>query len=164
MKSILCVLVVFLCGTIGINIKNTIYKKYQFYAEINAFFHFISIKIAFFNELYADCILNFINSNNLKNKKFFTELLGLINDNNLTKDNFKKIINNSVTTQEKEDLFNMFSAIGTTDIQNQNTIISANIKQLELKLNQLSQLKKTKGDVFGKLGICIGLVICILIY
>lgn len=164
MKSILGVTIVFLCGFIGLSIKNIIYKKYQFYNEINMFFHYISIKIAFFNDMYADCISNFINSNNLKNKFFFECLLNIIINSELTKENFNKAINISLSIHEKEELFTMFSSIGTTDIQNQNIIISGNIKQLELKLSQLSQLKKTKGDVFGKLGICIGLVICILIY
>lgn len=155
----------FFSGLIGINIKNAIYKKYQLFAEIYAFLHFISIKIAFFQDVYADCLNNFMQTNQLKNKSFFTEVYSQILTNNLSQENISKCLKNfCLTADEQAEIYNVFASIGTTDITNQKQILQGNIKQIEQKLNVLNQLKKSKGDVASKLSICIGLVICILIY
>lgn len=165
MKIFLCAIIAFFSGLIGINIKNAIYKKYQLFAEINAFLHFISIKIAFFQDVYADCLNNFIQTNQLKNKEFFAEICSLIKNSNLSKENVLKSLKNlGLTADEQVEIYNIFASIGTTDITNQKQILQGNINQIEHKLNVLNQLKKTKGDVASKLSICIGLIICILIY
>ena len=165
MKIFLCAIIVFVSGLIGINYKSVIYKKYQLFSEINAFLHFILIKIAFFQDTYAECLQNFINTQHLKNKNFFQNVLSLIQCGKLTRESMLEHLNNrGLTNEEKVEIYDVFSSIGTTDLLNQNQILNGHIKHLEHKLKMLDELKKTKGDVVSKLSICIGLVICILIY
>lgn len=165
MKILLCTLVTFLCGIIGINIKSKIYKKYQLFAEINAFLHYISIKIAFFKENYVDCLRSFACSQQLKNAPIFKSVSKLIEDGNFTRKNFNLLLTQfGLDDVELNQLFNIFSNIGTTDVDSQKQILQGNIRQLEYNLSVLEMQKKSKADVWGKLGICIGLVISILIY
>lgn len=165
MKLFLCVIIVFLSGLIGANIKNEICKKYQIFKEIHAFLQFASIKIAFFKDYYADFIKEFINSQQLKNKQIFNLVLKLINSNNFTLENFSKsVAKYNLDNEETKLLYNIFSSIGSTDIINQEQILQGNIKQIEYKISELDEQKKHKGNMASKLSICIGLVICILIY
>lgn len=165
MKIILCASIVFICGIIGITIRNVFYKKHQLFSEINAFLHFILIKIAFFQDVYADCLLNFIKTNKLKNHRVFSDMHKLVKQSNLNKKDFQSCVAKLGLSQTEEDeLYNIFNSIGTTDILNQKSIIESNIKHIEYKLVILSEQKKSKGDVASKLSICIGLAICILIY
>lgn len=165
MKGLLCSLIVFLCGIIGISIKAKIYKKYQLFEEINAFLHYISIKIAFFKDIYTDCIYSFLNSQQIQNVGIFKSIAKLIENGDFTQDNFNLVIEKfDLSPSEKVQLYNIFAHIGTTDINSQNLIIQGDIKQLEYNLSNLEKQKKSKADVWAKLGICIGLVLCILIY
>ena len=164
MKLFLCVIIVFFSGCIGIAVKSSYNKKFQFYSEIDTFLHFISIKIAFFRDIYAECVDSFMGNNQLINKKFFKNFKQLLIDGNFNKNEFFKIIDISLTDKEKEELFNILYSIGSTDIDNQNNILVGSKKQIENKVEELAKLKKTKGDVIAKLSICVGIVICILIY
>ncbi len=165
MKGLLCSLIVFFCGIIGISIKSKIYKKYQLFAEINAFLHYISIKIAFFKDIYIDCINSFLNSQQLQNADVFKNVAKLIEDGNFTRNNFNLVVAKfDLSSAEQVQLYNAFAHIGTTDINSQNQILQGDIKGLEYNLSVLQKQKKSKADVCAKLGICIGLVLCILIY
>lgn len=165
MKILFCALITFFCGIIGINIKSKIYKKYQLFAEINAFLHYISIKIAFFKEIYVDCLHSFINSQQLENATVFKSIAKLIETGNFTQSNFcALLVPYSLNNAEQTQIYNIFSNIGTTDSDGQKQILEGNIKQLEYTLSVLQAQKKSKADVWAKLGICIGLVISILIY
>lgn len=165
MKIILCAFITFFCGIIGISAKSKIYKKYQLFAEMNAFLHYITIKIAFFKEIYVDCLYSFVNSQQLENGHIFKSVAKLIESGNFTQNNFNLLIAKySLSAAEQTQLYNIFANIGATDIDNQKQILQGNIKQLEYSLLCLEKQKKSKADVWGKLGICIGLVISILIY
>lgn len=165
MKIVLCAIITFLCGIYGFSVKAKIYKKYQLYADINAFLHYISIKIAFFKDIYADCIYSFVNSQQIQTQELFKSIAQLIENGNLNKNNFSLLLAQyNLTPKEKDEIFNIFSHIGTTDANSQHQILQGDIKWTEYKLTSLKMQKTTTADVWAKLGICIGLVISILIY
>lgn len=165
MKLIICMMIVFVSGYLGINIKNQIHAKYLLFVEINAFLHYFLVKIAFFKEVYVDCLKNYIESNNPKYKRFFSNIIDLINNNSLTQKSISDCTKSfNLSQEEQSQIYHIFANIGKTDLANQKKIIEANIALTEQKINYLEQQKKAKGEVSAKLGICIGLVLCILIY
>ena len=164
MKIYLCVIIVFFCGLIGVFAKDKINKKIEFYNEIYMFLQYITIKIAFFKDTYSDCIESFINTNTLKNKHFFNSLLQLIKNGQLTKEQCYSIMPQELLQTEKQEIFLMISQIGSTDILGQSELLAGFKEQIKVKIDSACKYKKTKVDVFAKLMICAGIVICILVY
>ena len=165
MKLFLCIIIVFFCGAVGIGYKNKIYQKYQLFSEINKFLQFISVKIAFFQDIYADFLKNFINTNQLKYENFFDGLQRNIEMGDFSREKcFENLKNINLTKEEELLIYDIFKSIGTTDLDSQRQILRGHIEEIKQKLSELEMQKKTKGDVIGKLSICVGLVICILIY
>lgn len=164
MKIFLCVIIVFFSGLIGLHVKDKFRKEVVFYNEIHMFLQYISIKIAFFQDVYADCIEAFTNSSALKNQRFFNQLLKLVKSGKLTQENFNSIVEIELSKQEQEELFQIFSKIGSTDITGQEKLLAGYSEQIKIKKEEIEKYKKTNADIFAKLSICIGIVICILIY
>ncbi len=163
MKFVLCTIIVLFSGIAGLIIKNQIDKKICYFEEINMFLQFLSVKIAFFQNYYADCIRDFIAQHKLKNQQFFENIEALISSSNF---NFQAVekLTPQLQPSEQEFVFKIFSSIGFSDIISQQKIIDGLTKQNDLLLAQLKTQKEIKGDPAVKLSLCAGLVIAILIY
>lgn len=163
MKILLCVIVAFCCGYIGIAISLEYDKKLSFYQELQAFLQILSVKIAFSKDVLADCISSYIQLNKPKNKKFYSVFADMCSAGEV-QPSVVESINVRLTEAEKGELYSLIKNLGTSDVFTQREIIQSGIANCSLKIESCSTLKKSKGDVYKKLGICIGLVISILIY
>ena len=163
MKIIICVTIAFCCGYIGIAISSEYDKKLTFYKELLAFLQILSVKIAFSKDVLADCINSYIALNKPKNKKFYQTLAAMCTTGEIN-DSVVNSANAKLTETEKGELFSLIKNLGISDVYTQKDIIQTGIGSCNLKIESCLALKKSKGDVYKKLGICIGLVISILIY
>lgn len=164
MKLILCAVIVFCSGYIGLIIKSHYNKKLCFYTEICAFFQYLKVKSAFFKDTLSENISNFVIQNNPSNKVFFTDLDNLIKQTKLNRDSFNNIININLTDPEKQELYNMIFSLTGADIISFNNLVDGYVMQLKTKIENCQTQKKQKGDLSSKLAVCIGLLVCILIY
>lgn len=164
MKIVLCVIIVFCSGFIGISVSSDYAKKLYFYKEFNAFLQFLKAKIAFSKDILSNCIIKFLNTEKLKNKQFFIDLKLLYEQTNLNNETFNNIVAAPLSDIEKAEIFNIVQELGTSDVLGQIELINNGLCILDKRIEELLIQKKTKGDIFAKLGICVGLLISILIY
>ncbi len=163
MKILFCVIIVFCGGYVGIAISHEYDKRLTFFKEFKAFLHFFSIKIAFSKESLFECINLYMDQSKPKNKKFFTAFASNSKVGEFSQD-LVKTISAKLSDAEYKELLAIIKNLGTTDYLSQKDIISSAIADIDLKIDNCMQDKKTKGDIYKKIGVCVGLLACILIY
>jgi stage III sporulation protein AB len=155
---------VFCSGSVGVIIKNEFNKKLAYYGEICAFLHLLKAKIAFSRDTIAECIDQFIALQQSKNKAFWAALKNYYNSGENNQDKIFDELKISLSSQEKQELWNIFSSLGKLDIDGEQETIQNALINLDIKIKAMEAAKKNKWDFIDKLAICVGILICILIY
>lgn len=162
-KLIFSVLTILSSGYVGIKINNEYSKKLEFFVTFKAFLQYILVKIAFFQNKFSDCVLSFVETHKT-NSDFFEKLCELSKSSKLNVEKVSEIIDTDISDKEKEMVAQFLVAISTSNISNVEKAINGCISEIELNINKYQEQKKTKGELAKKLSICVGLVICILLY
>ena len=163
LKIILSAVIVGICGYVGIQINSEYNKKLSFFNDFTMFLQYIMVKIAFFQNRFSDCINEFLLSNKPKNK-FFEKLLLVSKTQNFNIDEIHNQIDLNILESEKLFVAKSIFNISSCNIENVEKYINGCITENQMNINKYNNLCKSKGILFKKISVYIGIAICILLY
>lgn len=162
MKIIFCIIVMLLCTIIGILISNTYKQKITFFEEFESFLQYLNLKIAFLQDGFSECIKSFIEINNPKSD-FFEQLYDKSRTGQINKEFLLPLLKN-IDASSSSSVADIIYSITNLDIDGAKKAIISGISFVKDKIEDSKLQYKTKGQIYLKISICIGALICILIY
>lgn len=166
-KIILCILIVFMFGYIGILLSNNFKERY---------------KQLYFCELMLNRVISYLRHENTPTKELFEKLSNISPINNLTfitycskylstGMNFSTAFNMSLEKSKKDlclsnddfqSISNLSLVIGASDVETQINSINSVKEQIIIYKNQAHEILETNGRLYKKLGFMFGIAVSIL--
>ena len=150
-------------GFVGITIKNRITKKYQFFVNFDRFLNYLTINIAFFQKRLTLCVSNFANESSSKDM-FYFDLERCLKANNFSKESVTNLLSKTLSKQEALQIAEFLIELSSSPEHKVEELISKEQSIIKSKLQEYSQKQKSVGSLAQKLSLCVGAIICILIY
>ena len=163
MTIIFVLVIVFCFALIGFRIANYYVSRKKFFLSLQFLLSGIEADVAFTQEKLKYIIQR--NSSNLSSK----ELIEICNSIFLKLDNKQKIDSEIfenikiLKKEEKQLLFQIFGNLGRFDVVSQGIEIKTYKQKIEEKSNETNDECKRYAGLFVKLGIIVGLLVCLLI-
>ena len=157
------IVIVFCFGLIGFRIANYYVSRKKFFNNLEFLLSSIEADVFFTQEKLKIIIQR--NSNNLSSKEL-VEVCNLIFEK---LDNKQKIERNLfedikiLKKEEKEFLFQIFGNLGRFDVVSQGIEIKTYKQNIKQKVDESNEECKKYAGLFVKLGIIVGLLVCLLI-
>lgn len=161
MKIILSTLVICLCGSVGIVIKNKIKDKIGFYNFIKSYVVFCYQNISIFKNDLIKITDNFIISKNTKNAKFCKIFAKTNQVYKINAEILKEIMCNDI---EVGVIYSYLSSIGKSDYIEMNRSYDAILNFICDKTKEAEDKLKVNGELYFKISLAIGAVLAILIW
>lgn len=161
MKYIFLILVFIICGLIGFYFKNKYKNQYKFLLYINKFLDYLELNVMVYKNNLYEIINNYIIHKNNKNSEYnkifqISKNTLLINSNLIESCLFDKSILSVV--------INFFNEMGKGDIENEIKKIKEFKKFISKQIDILKIECSTKGDLYFKFWIGIGVLMSILLW
>ena len=163
LKIILSVIIVATSGYIGLQINSEYNKKYLFFTDFGAFLQYLSVKIAFFQNKFVDCVKGFLEQKSRTNS-FYKRLYELVRIQNIDANEIAKFIDINITDAEKLFISKTIEGIANSNFDSVEKYINGSITENQLNINKYNNLSNGKGKLIKKISVYIGIAICILLY
>lgn len=161
MKTLLFACIVFCFGLIGYMVKMKYKNQKEFLVHIKSFINFLELNISVYKNNINEIINIYLNQQNIKNAKidkFFRK-------NDILSCFDEKIINSEIYDKDLRNyLLLYFSGLGKGD-KDSEINNAKNIKGIiDFYINKTNDEIKTKGDLYFKLLLFLGLTICLILW
>lgn len=155
MKILLLGLIFGSISYIGYKLGDSYRQKEVFYNEFNKLIIYIKNQISFFKTNILEILDNY-DTKNLYINKIIRNYKNFLENNQ-----FYEL--DILSKNENEDIYNFLKGIGKNDCFTQNEFLSKNLDFFNNKLEECKQLNLKHGVLYKKLGVLLGIFVCLIL-
>lgn len=161
MKLIIFGLIIISFGALGYQLKLKYKKQKETLLELKSFLEFMHLNISIYKNNIDEIIKMYLIQQNNKNAKYINNFL---KNNILGENNTKNIENNLYNENIKLAINTYFSNLGKSDLKGECDKCNSLLGQLECWIKETENDLKTKGELFFKIMLAIGVVVVIILW
>jgi len=156
MKIVLMVVLISSFSYLGFQIGGLYLAKEKFYSELIGFITHLISEISFLKTDLMGISTNFKSTN-----KHFNLFLNNLKNKILFEKDYENIT--ILNEQENLEIKNFINSLGKNDALNECEIIKSFLENFKLKLNDSREGNKKYGIMYKKLGVLVGILVCIVL-
>lgn len=161
MRLVVFVTIILLFGFIGYEIKRKYIEQKEFLKFFKSFLDYFYLNISIYKNNISEIINNYLIQQNNKNAKY----VKIFQKNNNLYEINKKIINDYIYSDELKLILDSYlNGIGKSDIKSECEKTKAVLKSVDIHLEKTTEDIKSKGDLYFKICLVIGVVVVIVLW